>query len=96
VVSLHERLGFAGSIHEDTKILVCRMQGKKVGFLVDNVSEVLQVEDSAAAASEHKSSLFSHVIILNGGKRMILKLATDELLDKEHSFHFMQDAVTNG
>jgi purine-binding chemotaxis protein CheW len=96
VVSLHERLGFNGDIHEDTKILVCRIHNKKVGFLVDNVSEVLEIEDSNIASSEHKNALFSHVIILDGGKRMILKLATEELLDKEQTVHFAQDRVHNG
>jgi purine-binding chemotaxis protein CheW len=91
VLSLHERLGFNGSIHDDTKILVCRIHNKKVGFLVDNVSEVLEIEDSKAAASEHKNALFSHVLILDNGKRMILKLATDELLNSDDVAQFSQE-----
>lgn len=96
VVSLHERLGFNGDIHEDTKILVCRIHNKKVGFLVDNVSEVLEIEDSKIASSEHKNALFSHVIILDNGKRMILKLATDEIIDEDNTLHFNQDGAING
>ena len=83
IFSLPERLGFAKLITASTKILVCNINGEKLGLLVDDVSEILFVNNSLISPSDSSISLFNGVITLDEGKRIILKIETENIITKK-------------
>ncbi len=83
VVSLPKRLGFSQNITDKTKILVCNIQDEKVGFIVDEVDEILFVESKFISKAKNEESVFDEVISLDGGKRVVLKLQVKNLFDEE-------------
>lgn len=83
ILSLHERMGIKENIDEDTKTLVCKVNGKKLGFLVDNVNQVLDVSSENLQENDNHDALFSNVILLNDGERIILEVAVSQILDEE-------------
>jgi len=83
IVSLPERLGFEKNITDKTKIIVCAIKNEKIGFIVDDVNEILFVEDEFVSKSNSEESLFDEIINLDEGKRVILKIKVENLLDDE-------------
>lgn len=83
IISLPERLGFDKKIDAKSKILVCTIKGEKVGMLVDDVNEIMFIEDKFISKSQSEDALFSDVITLNEGKRIILKLKIANVVDDD-------------
>ena len=83
IVSLPKRLGFESEITPKTKIVVCLIGSEKIGFIVDDVNEILFLEDKYISSSKSKETIFDEVINLDDGKRVILKIKTDKLIDKD-------------
>lgn len=83
IYSLPERLGFEKNITLSSKILVCSFGGERLGLLVDDVNEILFVDSKDVSSSDSKDVLFSDVITLDNGKRVILKIRTTALVDKQ-------------
>jgi len=81
IVSLPQRLGFEERITEKTKIIVCSVKDEKIGFIVDDVSEILFVEDRYVARATREDALFDEIINLDEGKRVILKIKVENLID---------------
>ena len=87
VISLCSRLGFDCEITDKTKIVVCSVGSEKIGFIVDDVSEILFVEDQFISKSASEESLFDEIINLEDGKRVILKIRVQNLIDEETLEH---------
>ena len=83
VISLPDRLGFGYEVTDKTKIVVCSVGNEKIGFIVDDVNEILFVEDAYISKAVSEESLFEEVINLDDGKRVILKIRVNNLLDEE-------------
>jgi purine-binding chemotaxis protein CheW len=83
VVSLQERLGFEKNIDDKTKIIVCNVQDDRVGFIVDDVSDILFIDDQNISQAKNKEAIFDEVINLDDGKRVILKISADKVLSEE-------------
>jgi len=83
VISLPDRLGFGYEVTDKTKIVVCSVGNEKIGFIVDDVNEILFVEDAYISKAVSEESLFEEVINLDDGKRVILKIRVGNLLDEE-------------
>ena len=83
IVSLPERLGFTKEIKPKSKILICDIKGEKIGLFVDDVNEIMFIEDKFVSKSSSENTLFSEVITLDEGKRVILKLRITEVLDDD-------------
>ncbi|WP_404317077.1 chemotaxis protein CheW [Malaciobacter canalis] len=81
IVSLPNRLGFEKEVTSKSKILICDLKGEKIGLFVDDVNEIMFINEQDINQSNSEDSLFSEVIILEEGKRIILKLRITELLD---------------
>ena len=86
VVEMRLRFGFAREERNDRqRILVLNVSGVRTGFIVDSVTEVLRVPRSAVERSpklsEEQDKLIGEVANLNEGKRMILVLDAEPLLD---------------
>lgn len=83
IVSLPNRLGFQKEITSKSKILICDLKGEKIGLFVDDVNEIMFIDECNISKANSEDSLFSEVITLNEGKRIILKLRITEVLDDE-------------
>ncbi len=81
IISLPDRLGFCKNITQDSKILVSIIDGEKVGLFVDEVKEILSVEDRFISKSKAEDSLFSEILNLQEGQRVILKLRNSSIID---------------
>jgi hypothetical protein len=84
-----------GSIHEDQRIIVVDSKGFQLGLVVDHVNEVLGVQDDAIEAppnvAHEQGVSLSGIAKLDDGNRLILLLATGNLLD-----HKVLSKITEG
>lgn len=80
IVSLFKKLNIETQINEDSKIIVCDINNTKIGFVVDSVSDILNVKVNEIR--EQKDGFFTNVLHLNGGKRLVLSMDIDEIVLK--------------
>ena len=83
VVNLPNKLSFDFSVTDKTKIIVCNIEDEKVGFLVDEVNDIMFIEDRYVSVSKNANSLVKSTISLDDGKRVILELKVEKLVDIE-------------
>jgi chemotaxis signal transduction protein len=76
-----------GNIREDQRIIVVDSNGSQLGLVVDHVNEVLNVQDDAIEPppnlAHQQGVSLSGIAKLNDGNRLILLLATGNLLDRD-------------
>ncbi len=72
IVSIYDWLGKVMESATDKKIIVCQMQGHRLGFYVDSVSDVMVISHSEIREEKEQSDYFSHVLYLASGTRMAL------------------------
>jgi purine-binding chemotaxis protein CheW len=75
--SLHKRLGIDNFDPKDQKILICHAKQGRIGFFVNNVSDVLGVTQEQMRLDESSESIFSNVLHLEDGERLVLLFAPD-------------------
>ncbi|HEX5623864.1 MAG TPA: chemotaxis protein CheW [Sulfuricurvum sp.] len=75
--SLHKRLGIVSSDQQDQKIIICHAPKGRIGFFVNNVSDVLSVNPDQMREEESAEGLFSNVLHLDEGKRLVLLFNRD-------------------
>jgi len=75
--SLHKRLGINVSTRGDQKIIICHAPKGRVGFFVNTVSDVLSIDTAQMREEESSDGLFSNVIHLDEGKRLVLLFKRD-------------------
>jgi purine-binding chemotaxis protein CheW len=84
-----------GHIHEDQRIIVVDSSGFQLGLVVDHVNEVLGISDEAIegppSIAQHEGFKLSGIAKLDEGNRLILLLATANLLDKEMLSNMAED-----
>ena len=91
IVSLRARIGVDNVIEEDSKIIVGILNEKQVGFVVDKVMDVSDInQDSIKEQAD--SVLFNKILHLDGGKRLVLLMQMNKLLDDEVMMQ-VQDGV---
>lgn len=83
VVSIYEWLGKIPTTTQDRKIIVCQMSGYRIAFCVESVSDVMAISRTQLRKEQHYSTLFSHVIYLEGGKRLALLFDIHQLQQKK-------------
>ncbi len=84
VVSLMTKLGLKEHSFEEGNILISMVNGSKTGFFVESVSDIVNIPLNTIKENNDKENIFSHTILLEGGARMILKMAIENLfLEKE-------------
>jgi purine-binding chemotaxis protein CheW len=86
VASLHTfQEQVEGNIREDQRIIVVDSNGLQLGLVVDHVNEVLSVQEDTIEGppniAHHGGVSLSGIAKLNDGNRLILLLATGNLLD---------------
>jgi purine-binding chemotaxis protein CheW len=75
--SLHKRLGISMQAQGDQKIIICHASKGRIGFFVNTVSDVLSVDPSQMRDEESSDGLFSKIIHLDEGKRLVLLFNRD-------------------
>ncbi|MDB2562694.1 chemotaxis protein CheW, partial [Sulfurimonas sp.] len=60
------------------KIIVCEINNEKIGFVVDSVSDILNIKQEEI--KEQDEELFSKVLHLDNGKRLVLSMDLDEVI----------------
>ncbi len=83
VVNLPKKLDFDSKIEDKSKIVVCMIEEEKVGFLVDDVNDIMFIEDKFVALSKKLDSLVKSTISLEDGKRVILELRLGKIISVE-------------
>jgi len=91
IVSLRARIGVDDVIEEDSKIIVGILNEKQVGFVVDKVMDVSDINQDSIKEQED-SVLFNKILHLDGGKRLVLLMQMNKLLDDEVMMQ-VQDGV---
>lgn len=75
--SLHQCLGIGNFEQSDQKIIICHAKKGRIGFFVNAVSDVLSVDPAEMFNEESLDGLFSNVIHLDEGKRLVLLFKRD-------------------
>jgi len=91
IISLRARIGVGDIVEDDSKIIVGILNDKQVGFVVDKVMDVSDInQDNIKEQAD--SVLFDKVLHLDGGKRLVLLMQMNKLLDDEVMMQ-LQDGV---
>jgi len=91
VVNLPKKLDFKPNITDKSKIVVCIIEDEKVGFLVDDVNDIMFIEDEFVSNSKNAQALVKSTISLDGGKRVILELRLDKIISVEELQNIKED-----
>jgi len=81
IVSLFEKLNIPAKIDEDSKIIICNINETKIGFIVDSVSDILNVKSDEVR--EQEDELFTNILHLDNGKRLVLSMDINEIISKK-------------
>jgi purine-binding chemotaxis protein CheW len=79
IVSLFKKLNIKSYVNEDSKIIVCNIDGDKIGFVVDSVSDILDVKETEI--KEEDDEYFESVLYLDNGNRLVLSIDLDKIID---------------
>lgn len=83
LVSLFDKLNIETKINEDSKIIVCNINENRIGFVVDSVSDILEIQQEDMRKEE--SDIFTDVLYLENGVRLVLAMDINKLVSKEES-----------
>jgi len=79
IVSLFKKLDIETTINEDSKIIICNINGDRIGFIVDSVSDILTVKEEHIR--EKDDDFFTNILHLNDGKRLVLLMDINRIID---------------
>lgn len=80
IASLYGILKFKENTDLDQKIIVTNVQGNSIGFVVDKVNDVRGIEASEIKEEEEDNRLFSNILQLKDGNRLVMMFDTSVLL----------------
>ncbi|WP_372999171.1 chemotaxis protein CheW [Sulfurimonas sp.] len=78
ILSLFKKLGIPTQINEDSKIVVCDINEARIGFVVDSISDIMDVKTDELRT--HDDELFSNVLHLEDGNRLILSMDIQKIV----------------
>ncbi len=81
IVSLGNILNIDFDFKEDSKIIVCNIDDTKVGFVVDNVSDILSVSKEEIISQD--DTYLTDVLHLDDGKRLVLKMDIQKIIKEK-------------
>ena len=80
IVSLFKKLNIETMINEDSKIIICNIHDTRIGFIVDSVSDILNIRHSEIRNQDDE--IFSSVLHLDNGKRLVLSMDIEDIVSK--------------
>lgn len=90
IIDLRKRLGFKAENSPDDRILIVKLNDIDVGFIVDDASQVLRIdEDQISSPSKGIAGLSTEFIggVAKMEDRLIILLALDQLLTSTEKVH---------
>jgi purine-binding chemotaxis protein CheW len=81
MVSLFKKLDIHTKINDDSKIIVCNINDTKIGFVVDSVSDILNIKKSDIR--EEDDEFFDKILHLDNGNRLVLSMDIDKIVEVE-------------
>jgi purine-binding chemotaxis protein CheW len=81
IVSLYEKLNIDAPANQDLKIIVCNINNARIGFVVDSVSNILNV--NVSEVREEEDEIFTSILHLEGGNRLVLLMDIEHIIEKE-------------
>jgi len=82
IISLAQRLNINMNITEDSKIIVCNIDGSKIGFVVDSISDILSIKADEIKVQED-DELFTSLLYLDGGNRLVLSMDINNVVSSK-------------
>jgi purine-binding chemotaxis protein CheW len=82
MVSLAQRLNINMKITEDSKIIVCNINGSKIGFVVDSISDILSIKADEIKMQED-DELFPIILNLDNGNRLVLSMDIQKIVSSK-------------
>ncbi len=79
-VSLFKKLNIVREVNEDSKIIVCNINDSRIGFVVDSVSDILNVKEEDIR--EESDGYFESILHLNDGKRLVLSMDIEKIVQR--------------
>jgi len=80
-VSLFSKLGIPATVSDESKIIICNISGNRIGFVVDSVSDILNVK--AQEIKEEGDEYFESILYLENGNRLVLSMDIEKIIKKE-------------
>ncbi len=81
IASLYGVLDIEENTNIDQKIIITNVNGNSIGFVVDKVNDVMDIKASEVKSETNEDSrLFSNILQLDGGKRLVMMFDTDALM----------------
>ncbi|NOR57300.1 MAG: chemotaxis protein CheW [Sulfurimonas sp.] len=78
IVSLFKKLSMPTKINEDSKIIVCEIDDSRIGFVVDSISDIMDIKIDELRAQD--DDLFSNVLHLDDGNRLVLSMDIQKIV----------------
>jgi len=78
IISLYKKLNLKTTIKEDSKIIICNINDTRIGFIVDSVSDILNIKNSDIR--EDEDGYFESILHLDNGNRLVLSMDTDKII----------------
>ncbi len=81
IVSIENILNINIDFNDDSKIIVCNIDNTKVGFVVDNVSDILSISNEKIISQD--DNYLTDVLHLDNGKRLVLKMDIQKIIKEK-------------
>ncbi len=78
IVSLFKKLNITTTINEDSKIIICNIDDMRIGFIVDNVSDILNITENEIKDADDE--FFTNILYLDNGKRLVLSMDINKIV----------------
>jgi purine-binding chemotaxis protein CheW len=78
IVSLFKKLSIPTKINEDSKIIVCEIDDSRIGFVVDSISDIMDIKTDEIRNQDDE--LFSKVLHLDSGNRLVLSIDIQKIV----------------
>ena len=81
IISLFKKLKIPTDIRVDSKIIICNVDGHRIGFIVDSVSDILTVLEENIKVAE--DDFFTNILYLDNGKRLVLSMDINKIINSK-------------
>ena len=80
IVSLFDKLNIEPVIREDSKIIICNINDTRIGFIVDSVSDILNIKHEDI--KEEVDEYFDNILHLDNGNRLVLSMDINKIVKR--------------
>ena len=85
IMSVYEWLGKSKSNSIEPKIIISQIGNHRIGFLVDDVSDVMGVYENEIQEEHEQNEYFSNILYLDEGSRLVLLFDINKLVETKEA-----------